>query len=275
MSAFFSSTETGLTAVAKTKLRELLTRLSSRDAEQLYIELCRIQLAADDGSMPTLSILHTDNPTDFAHKFLSTGLLIDLVADCIELSVMMRLKKWRFEDMESNLSARLHRERTRWHDHYSHFSFVSRDLNRKAYEKVRAALSLSVPKTVRPQEWQTLLLSELSVLRTQSVTFWNAIQINRRTIEEERAICHKLVLCTAFQDGKMIKSLHQRIMDDIYLKTYDIALRKSARKTRKSWFLRYLRIFARRRRSLTVVTKPADVSRVDSNAPALESLRFV
>lgn len=272
---FFSSAEQGLTDAAKMELRNVLSRLPSRDAEQLYIDLCRIQLAAEDGNAPTLSILHTDDPKHFAQKFLSTGLLVDLVADCIELPEVMRLKKWKFADMESNLAARLHRETTRWLDHYSHFQFVSRDVNRKAHERVRASLSASLSKTGRLQEWQTLLLADLSSLQRQPVPFWNAIQINRCSIDEKRAICHKLVLCNEFQDGKMIKSLHQRIMDDIYLKTYDIPLRKSARTTRRSWFLRHLRIFARRRRHTVAIMKPADSVRFGSSAPALESPRFV
>ena len=266
------SVDDGMTETTKSRLRDLLVCMPSCDAEHLYVDLCRIQIAADDDDTPMLSILHTDNPKHFVNRFLSTGVLIELVADSIELTENARKRKWQSEDMNLNLSARLHRETTQWHDNYSRFLFASREANRIAYDNVRAALFNSdIP---RPHEWQTVILSEPTALCGRSILFWNAVQINRCTIDEKRAICHKLMLCKDLQDGRTVLRLHARIMDDIYMKTYDAHQRNNCARPRKAWYHRYLYVFTRRRHRRIAVTKPGGDGQCDSSAPAPVSPRF-
>ena len=265
--------DAGITETTKMRLREMLAKMPSCDAERLYAELCRIQIAADEGCAPALTILQVEDSQQFVKKFLSTGVLIELVADTVELSEAARGRKWRADDMDSTLAARLHRETSRWHDHYSRFMFASREANREAYERVLPALRGQ--EIANPQEWETLVLADASDLRKKPITFWNAIQINRCTTDEKRAICHKLMLCKTFQDGKIIARLHARIMDDIYITTHATTHRIPVVRPRRSWCQRCFRLFTRRRRHRVAITKQEDGARCDSSGPAPASLPFV
>ena len=251
----YDQAQNGESVVACKELTQVLSTIPSALAKALYVDLCRIQVAIDDESAPTLSILDTivnaHDPNDVLRlhmMLIDNGQLVERVADSVELPAPVRMRKWKSEQMDMRLRAKVHSENSKWHALWSAFLYTSRKENEDAYNQVLAKLRASIPE--KKKEWHDLMLGTPESLQYRPNTFWAAIQVNRCSILEKRAICHKLTLCKNYKDGKMLQKLNERIMYEIYT----TPVQQPA--SRRGWLIRCMRMFWRRKKTRDAVTCP-------------------
>lgn len=256
-------TTVGMSTSIRFAIENVLLTVSSECATTLYSELCRVQMARDGSidlrlSAPFVILSEIDFTSEDAVKrfhsaFIDDGWLIDRVADAIELPSDERKRKWNTQRSNAALAARLHHQMSLDHQHWSVFLLESRDMNRIAYDSVRAALQKK--GLSKPTEWQSLILETPGRLKRRELAFWRALQVSNCTISEKRAVCHKLEQCREVAPSSVVPHLTRSISQDIYL----LSRAKHERVSTRPMFARFWRRLFKRR---------AVVERCDSSTSA-------
>ena len=233
-------------------IKRVLAVTTSALAKELYTDMCQIQIAVYEKLVPRLTLLNgivcaTDSSDvlRFHRTLVDNGQLVEHIADSIELSVPVRMRKWKTEQMNMRLNSHLQLENAKWHATWSNFVYESRKKNEDAYQQVLADLQKS-PSPIQ-KEWQHFVLEPLDDLKKRPNTFWAAIQINRCSVFEKRAICHKVSLCRQHKDGILLQRLNDQAMYDIFCDTYGETRRRTGR---REWFRRCLHVINQPRRRL-------------------------
>ena len=210
----------GPSVEARETLVDALRTLSSDVAGVLYADLVKVQICKDGESRAAPALTLIDDWIDwsqhelverFHRVMIDRGDLTHRVADCIELSPHSRQRKWRSEEASHATRAKLHRERSEAHKAISRFRYEMRKRNEEAYVTVRSRLEREAPSDERAA-WKTAILWSEDRLGRQPQTFWYGLQIDGRTLEEKRALVHKLTRC----QGDMAAQRANQLTLDLY-----------------------------------------------------------
>ena len=243
----------------RTRLDEEIGKMDSDIAKLLYIDLCRVQIAAHNNtSVHNLTLLDglldwssAETVRKFHSAFIDNGQLVDKIADSIEMTRQERFRKWTSQKELEESSACNQRELSRRQKEWSTFMYNSRDMNRKAYEEVRAILMQDPPK--RHREWHSVILESAEQLERKNMPFWWGLQTGALSTVEKRAVCHKLALCMG-SSGMIIQERFVNLMADLFAAQHSHPVH---RRYRLSFFRRVLKHLFRKQ----VGTAQADKNR--------------
>lgn len=183
------------------EVRPYLLGLRASDARVLYIDLCKIQIAAYEETVPTLTALPTlmdwSDPQKlqrFVRLAMASGQLTELVADCIELPTQqLRRKHWSEADARWGAVAVVHRRNSDRMQHLSAFRMASREQNSSAYERVRCKCDDS-----DGDEWKKVIMWAPERLARHPRAFWRGLRVAACTPDEKSALIHKLTVCQPY-----------------------------------------------------------------------------
>lgn len=220
---------------AREEIMERLIRISKSYALALYEDLLLVQLiyanplshssdgerAQEDDNIPRFpklfgSLLDWNDHAQVEkiyYYLIDNGKLMERVSDCIDLDVNKRRRKWGKQEKEAVQFANQHVKCAVQNFNWSRFNLECRVENKRFYDVVYQALS----RTHQSEEWAQLIMLDMSDLKQKDRLFWYAIQTNRRTIEEKRAICHKLSVAIKHNIfPQLLTDIHIRILSEIY-----------------------------------------------------------
>lgn len=222
-----------------------LLKISRPFALVLYQDILRIQLVhaqpSDTETMaehPTLfgTLIDWRDPTQVERIYfylVDNGKLTERLADCIELSMAQRRKKWAREARHASQDANLHVKCSAQNYNWSLFNLESRKENEKAHGSVSQSLS---GFTSQSEEWVQLVMLDVASLKQKDRLFWYAIQTNRRSTNEKKAICHKLWVAKENKIfPQLLNEIHTRILSEIFVRTTNLPVppRKAYGKVRR------------------------------------------
>ena len=194
----------------------LLRTIRSEEAQILYTDLCKVQLALDGELKPKLhfleSIVNVENLEDLRHFcaiIIDNGKIVDTVADCVELAPEARARKWKQEATAWNNDAALHRRYSDLHTKFSAFVLRSREEHAQAYMLVRTNLQQSTLADASLSPFEKIILYTPERLGRMDRQFWNEFQLSRLSIPQKKAVCHKLKLCQPFSTCPALIHQHQ------------------------------------------------------------------
>tara|TARA_B110000046_G_scaffold167141_2_gene184575 strand:- start:1213 stop:2196 length:984 start_codon:yes stop_codon:yes gene_type:complete len=241
-----------------------LKKISKADAQILYADLCKLQLCRDGELEPKLhfldSIVDTQNPEELRHFcaiVIDNGKVVDMVADCVDLTPAERSRKWKQRVRSWSETREVHRAHSELLAKFSAFGVRARTEHEDAYNAVRTALHQ--PPCAMASPWQQVLLFTPERITRFDKQFWIGFQTSKCTVEETKALCHKLKVCQQLSACPQLIDQHRtRLMHSLFIGEY------SAEAERASWcFCRCSsRSTANKRRALR------DLCRAESGRPS-------
>lgn len=183
------------------QVRPYLLGLRVADARALYADLCKIQIAAYEKTVPTPTTLETlvdwSDPHQlqrFVNLALASGHLTELLADCIELPTRkLRRKHWSDADATWGAAAVAHRRNSVRMQHLSAFRMASREENSTAYDRIRSECD-----DTDSDDWKKVICWTPERLARHPRGFWRGLRVAGCTPEEKRALIHKLTMCQPY-----------------------------------------------------------------------------
>lgn len=174
-------------------IEQTLRRLSAESARKCYADLCEIDAAVREHRRPVLRDLKLafawDDPgavRRFHRTVIDRGLLVDRLMDCIdEPDVARRQERWRSARKSHCDAVTAQRQLAHRQFKWSAFLAKSREANARAYETLRHASE------------HNLLHLDIDDLARLPPTFWATISLRNCTLDEQRALVHKLERCRA------------------------------------------------------------------------------
>lgn len=221
---------------------ESMVTATREDATGIYEDLCQVQIAVENNATPVITtltnVIDWTNPAEvrrFRDGLIDDGRLVDRVADSIELPVKGRLRKWSTQRIEESEVAQAHRENADWFAEWSRFCFRSRTDNHQAYDAVRSRMAQHPP--TKHREWHDVILMTPPDLSRKQATFWYAVQTARCSLQEKRAVCHKLTQCEHMQNRpELLLRIKSQLLCDIYIESL-----ASPKRSRLAWIKRIMR----------------------------------
>lgn len=217
-----------ITQKQRTAMEDACTHMSTEEARALYTDLCTIQIAIEEGRTPQdvheikkfIDVNDFNLLKRFFHVCIDNGQLSERLADCMDLPMEMRMKKWNIEREKLAQDAKLHRMNSEQIHMWSVYMYESRSENAAAYDRTLRKLARTPP--IKPREWQELIITSDADLAKKDAFFWYAVQTRRLSIEEKRAVLHKMNKvknCASDILHKRCSELAEEIFYDIHRPT--------------------------------------------------------
>lgn len=232
-----------------------LCMLAPEAAERLYQDLCRVQVAVSEDKVPAQLVYLTEVDIDWqdishVKRFwalcMANGRLADLVADCIELKTPKeRKQRWETRSMSFDELARSHRRDSEYFERLSTFRMQSREAARLAYQKVHCEC-FDMSEAHKETSWRYVILSTPERLSRQSRFFWRGLVLSECTLEEKRAVLHKLEICQIYSAcPEEIAKRREALVHDLFLASEHANTRTSIRHGYRRWFRMILKTMLR------------------------------
>lgn len=181
---------------------KMLEKISESDAQILYTDLCKIQIATDGESTPHLHFLgdivdvkNNESVKSFCMLVIDNGRIVDVLADCIDLTPTERVRKWKQDAASRKHAADLHRINSDMQTRFSAFGVRTRREYEVIYEKMRKSLQERAATASGLQDWEKVIFLTPERISRFDKRFWIGLQFSRCKPEEMKALCHKLKVC--------------------------------------------------------------------------------
>ena len=174
------------------KLYDIVTNMGADEAAILYRDLCYLYICVVNEQIPEqnkLTLLSSDYKSCFIRSLIDVGSLIDKIADAASsISVDIRSKKLESERKERTKSITDQQVNASFSEKWSSFLVASRKKNKIAYELTQQQIQFP------QQTWEKIICMEIDILKSKPPIFFHSLQTKNLTIQEKRALIHKLTL---------------------------------------------------------------------------------
>tara|TARA_B110001450_G_C17612793_1_gene477976 strand:- start:309 stop:1079 length:771 start_codon:yes stop_codon:yes gene_type:complete len=181
---------------------KMLGKISESDAQILYTDLCKVQIATDGDTLPHLHFLcdvidvkNNESVKHFCMLIIDNGRIVDMLADCIDLKPAERVRKWNQNAASRKHEADLHRRNSDMQTRLSAFGVRTRREYEVIYEQVRKALQDRTTNASDLRDWEKIIFLTPERISRFDKQFWIGLQFSKCKPEEMKALSHKLKLC--------------------------------------------------------------------------------